>query len=104
MIKKKLAIDDVLEYFWTNSQVLIGYIKNTQKNILSTCGQQSATDQRILRNYTMEQGGIKDESSLSCIEEGHQHQIASILIYGSMTQIFAKICVLMTQANSSRFK
>ena len=36
MMKKKLAIDDVLEYLWTNSQVAIGYIRNiyTQKKHL----------------------------------------------------------------------
>ena len=28
-IKKELAIDHVSEYFWTDSQVVIGYITNT---------------------------------------------------------------------------
>ena len=31
IIKKELAIDHILEYFWTDSQVMIGYIRNTQK-------------------------------------------------------------------------
>ena len=31
IIKKELAIDLVSEYFWTDSQVVIGYIRNTQR-------------------------------------------------------------------------
>ena len=31
IIKKELAIDHVSEYFWTDSQVVIGYIRNTQR-------------------------------------------------------------------------
>ena len=31
MIKKNLVIDAVSEYFSTNSQIVVGYIKNTQR-------------------------------------------------------------------------
>ena len=31
IIKEELAIDHVSEYFWTDSQVVIGYIRNTQR-------------------------------------------------------------------------
>ena len=31
IIKKELAIDQVSEYFWTDSQFVIGYIKNMQR-------------------------------------------------------------------------
>ena len=31
IIKKELAIDHISEYFWTDSQVVIGYIRNTQR-------------------------------------------------------------------------
>ena len=31
IIKKELAIDYVSEYFWTDGQVVIGYIRNTQR-------------------------------------------------------------------------
>ena len=31
IIKKELTIDHISEYFWTDSQVVIGYIRNTQR-------------------------------------------------------------------------
>ena len=31
IIKKELAIDHISEYFWTDSQVVIGYIRNTKR-------------------------------------------------------------------------
>ena len=31
LIKKELEFDDIAEYYWTDSQVVIGYLRNTQK-------------------------------------------------------------------------
>ena len=33
MIKKELAIEEVSEYFWTDSQVVIGYIINSKRRL-----------------------------------------------------------------------
>ena len=31
LVKKELGFDDIAEYYWTNSQAVIGYLRNTQK-------------------------------------------------------------------------
>ena len=31
LVKKELGFDDIAEYYWTNSQVVIGYLRNMQK-------------------------------------------------------------------------
>ena len=62
IIKKELAIDSVSEYFWTNSQVVIGYIRNTQRK-LKIFVANKVQQIRVLRHYTMELCAIKDESS-----------------------------------------
>ena len=31
LVKKELGFDDMAEYYWTDSQVVIGYLRNTQK-------------------------------------------------------------------------
>ena len=31
LVKKELRLDDIMEYYWTNSQVVIGYLRNTQE-------------------------------------------------------------------------
>ena len=31
LVKKDLGFDDIAEYYWTNSQVVFGYLRNTQK-------------------------------------------------------------------------
>ena len=31
IIKKELAIDQIPEYFWTDTEVVIGYIRNIQR-------------------------------------------------------------------------
>ena len=31
LVKKELGFDDTSEYYWTDSQVVIGYLRNTQK-------------------------------------------------------------------------
>ena len=31
LLKKELGFDDIAEYYWTDSQVVIGNLRNTQK-------------------------------------------------------------------------
>ena len=31
LVKKELGFDDIAEYYWTDSKVVIGYLRNTQK-------------------------------------------------------------------------
>ena len=31
LVKRELGFDDTSEYYWTDSQVVIGYLRNTQK-------------------------------------------------------------------------
>ena len=31
LVKKELGFDDITEYYWTDSQVVIRYLRNTQK-------------------------------------------------------------------------
>ena len=33
LVKKELEFDDAVEYYWTDSQVMIGYRRDTQKRI-----------------------------------------------------------------------
>ena len=33
LLKKELGFDDIAEYYWTDSKVVIGYLRNTQKRL-----------------------------------------------------------------------
>ena len=47
LVKKELGSDDIAECCWTNSQVVIGYLRNTQKRYKVFVPNRSTANKRI---------------------------------------------------------
>ena len=47
LVKKELGFDDIAECCWTNSQVVIGYLRNTQKRYKVFVPNRSTANKRI---------------------------------------------------------
>ena len=49
LVKKGLGFDDIAEYYWTDSQVVIGYVRNTMKIFVANRVQQIRESIGVLR-------------------------------------------------------
>lgn len=47
LVKKQFGFVSLMGYYWTNSQVVIGYLTNTQKKIQDICSSPSTANKRI---------------------------------------------------------